>query len=111
MSVCGPPRADNAVTFQSSHTLSSVGTAVLANMKIVVLLALSALLLGEMSNWSARQVGGLVLSLGGTMAYSWFKLQAKLRPRLEAGAHTRGRGVYGVRMKGKVDPGAHAVAS
>ena len=67
--------AYNVVVFQSSKTLSSVGTAVLANMKIVVLVALSALLLGEMSSWSARQLLGMVLAFGGTMAYSYLKMQ------------------------------------
>ena len=65
--------AYNVVVFQSSHTLSSVGTALLANLKIVLLVMLSAIFLGEMSNWIARQVIGMVLTLGGTMAYSWLK--------------------------------------
>lgn len=63
----------NVVVFQSSKTLSSVGTAVLANLKIVLLLTLSAVLLGEMSAWSARQVVGVLLTFGGTMAYSYCK--------------------------------------
>ena len=65
--------AYNVVVFQSSHTLSSVGTALLANLKIVLLVMLSAIFLGEMSTWIARQVIGMVLTLGGTMAYSWLK--------------------------------------
>ena len=67
--------AYNVVVFQSSKTLSSVGTAVLANMKIVVLVALSAILLGEMSTWTARRLIGMVLAFGGTMAYSYLKMQ------------------------------------
>merc|ERR1712194_135134 len=39
----------NVVLFQSVRTLSSVGTAILGNVKIVCLLCLSSVLLGEMA--------------------------------------------------------------
>ena len=69
--------AYNAVVFQSSHTLSSVGTSVLANVKIVILFVLSALTLGEMSTWRAREYVGCVLTFGGSAVYSWLKMKAK----------------------------------
>ena len=67
--------AYNVVVFQSSHTLSSVGTSVLANVKIVLLFALSALTLGEMANWGAREYAGCILTFGGSGAYSWLRMR------------------------------------
>lgn len=71
--------AYNVVVFQSSHTLSSVGTALLANLKIVVLVALSAILLGEMSSWSSRQIFGMLVAFAGTGYFSYLKWAAKNR--------------------------------
>lgn len=69
--------AYNAVVFQSSHTLSSVGTSVLANVKIVILFILSALTLGEMASWKAREYVGCMLTFGGSAVYSYIKVKAK----------------------------------
>lgn len=69
--------AYNAVVFQSSHTLSSVGTSVLANVKIVILFVLSALTLGEMASWRVREYVGCVLTFGGSAVYSYIKVKAK----------------------------------
>eukprot|EP00966_Prymnesium_polylepis_P334691 7390065-Prymnesium_polylepis.2 len=67
----------NITVFQSSHTLSSVGTAVLANAKIVLLIFLSAIILGELGNWSFNEFLGCGLALGGTAYFSYLKLQGK----------------------------------
>ena len=70
----------NVTVFQSSKSLSAVGTALLANVKIVILFVLSALILGEMGAWRAREWIGCALSLGGTALYSrlkWLKQQQK----------------------------------
>jgi len=69
----------NITVFQSSHTLSSVGTAVLANAKIILLIFLSAIILGELSNWSLQEFIGCMLALVGTAYFSYIKLQAKLQ--------------------------------
>ena len=58
----------NVVLFQSVHTLSSVGTAILGNVKIV-LLFLSSLILGELKGWAANQFLGCFLTLGAAWAY------------------------------------------
>merc|ERR1719174_650338 len=64
----------NVVLFQSVRTLSSVGTALLGNVKIVLLLFLSSLLLGELSAWSANQHLGCFLTFGAAFAYSYIKI-------------------------------------
>jgi hypothetical protein len=63
----------NVVLFQSVRTLSSVGTAILGNVKIVCLLYLSALLLGELKAWSANQYLGCLLTFAAAAAYSYIK--------------------------------------
>jgi hypothetical protein len=52
------------------RTLSSVGTAVLGNVKIVLLLALSSLLLGEITAWSPTQLAGSGLTFAAAFSYS-----------------------------------------
>merc|ERR1719198_1058804 len=63
----------NVVLFQSVRTLSSVGTAILGNVKIVLLLFLSSLLLGELGGWSANQYLGCLLTFVSAGAYSYIK--------------------------------------
>merc|ERR1719478_968617 len=63
----------NVVLFQSVRTLSSVGTAILGNVKIVLLLFLSSFLLGEMGAWSANQCLGCFLTFVAAGAYSYIK--------------------------------------
>jgi len=71
----------NVVLFQSVGTLSSVGTAILGNVKIVLLLFLSSLILGELSGWSANQFLGCVLTFAAAGAYSYIKATApKMAP-------------------------------
>jgi len=67
----------NVTVFQSSHTLSSVGTAVLANAKIILLIFLSAVILGELASWSLQEFCGCTLALGGTAYFSYLKLKTK----------------------------------
>jgi len=66
----------NVVLFQSVGTLSSVGTAILGNVKIVLLLFLSSLILGELAGWSANQFLGCVLTFASAGAYSYIKATA-----------------------------------
>merc|ERR1712118_292971 len=63
----------NVVLFQSVRTLSSVGTAILGNVKIVCLLFLSSLLLGELAAWSANQYLGCLLTFVSAGVYSYLK--------------------------------------
>jgi len=64
------------VLFQSVGTLSSVGTAILGNVKIVMLLFLSSLILGELNGWSANQYLGCVLTFAAAGFYSYIKATA-----------------------------------
>ena len=66
----------NVVLFQSIHTLSSVGTAILGNVKIVCLLFLSSLLLGELGSWSANQYLGCLLTFVSAFVFSYLKATA-----------------------------------
>ena len=68
----------NITVFQSSHSLSSVGTAVLANAKIIILIVLSAIILGELSGWSVQEFVGCSLALAGTAYFSYLKIKPKL---------------------------------
>merc|ERR1719331_2936927 len=63
----------NVVLFQSVRTLSSVGTAILGNVKIVMLLFLSSLLLSELGGWSANQYLGCLLTFVAAGVYSYIK--------------------------------------
>lgn len=71
----------NVVMFQTIHRMGPVGSAVLGNVKIVVLLVLSSLLMGEMKQWEVRQYLGCVLTFAGAAAYSALKLK---RPAAQA---------------------------
>lgn len=66
----------NVVLFQSIHTLSSVGTAILGNVKIVCLLFLSSWILGELGSWSANQYLGCFVTFLAAFAYSYIKATA-----------------------------------
>jgi len=70
----------NVVLFQSVRTLSSVGTAILGNVKIVCLLFLSSLLLGELTKWSANQFLGCLLTFVAAAVYSYIKAMYKPAP-------------------------------
>jgi len=70
----------NVVLFQSVRTLSSVGTAILGNVKIVCLLALSSLLLGELGSWSANQYLGCFLTFAAAFSYSAVKQMQNRKP-------------------------------
>merc|ERR1719473_2637459 len=70
----------NVVLFQSVRTLSSVGTAILGNVKIVILLFLSSLLLGELGGWSANQYLGCLLTFAAAGVYSYIKAAAVKPP-------------------------------
>merc|ERR1712070_779498 len=70
----------NVVLFQAVRTLSSVGTAVLGNVKIVCLLLLSSVLLKELQSWSANQYLGCLLTFVAAGFYSYIKATAKRPP-------------------------------
>jgi len=81
----------NVVLFQSVRTLSSVGTAILGNVKIVVLLFLSSVLLGELGGWSANQYLGCLVTFVSAFAYSYIKTtQKKPLPPSPAAASDKG---------------------
>mmetsp|Transcript_10233 Transcript_10233/g.22633 ORF Transcript_10233/g.22633 Transcript_10233/m.22633 type:complete len:303 (-) Transcript_10233:227-1135(-) len=63
----------NLVLFQTIRRLGSVGSAVLGNVKIVVLLFMSRLLMGEMGHWTRRHFLGCLLTFGGAAVYSQMK--------------------------------------
>jgi len=65
----------NVVLFQALQTLSTVGTSILGNVKIVLLLFLSALFLGELRSWTAVQLFGCALTFATCSLYSQLKLQ------------------------------------
>ena len=59
----------NVVLMQSVRTFSSVGTAVLGNFRTVLLIFMSALLLGELKDWGATRYVGCVNTFVGAAAY------------------------------------------
>mmetsp|Transcript_51245 Transcript_51245/g.141846 ORF Transcript_51245/g.141846 Transcript_51245/m.141846 type:complete len:779 (-) Transcript_51245:171-2507(-) len=77
----------NVVVFQTIQRLSAVGSAVLGNVKVVVLLFLSSLLMGEMQSWDSSQLLGCALTFSGAAVYSSFKL-------LSADKNSRGSGTW-----------------
>jgi len=70
----------NVVLFPSVRTLSSVGTAILGNGKIVCLLFLSSIILGELQSWSANQYLGCFLTFASAFAYSYVKQMQNRKP-------------------------------
>ncbi len=59
----------NVVLMQSVRTISSVGTAVLGNFRTVLLVFMSAVLLGELHDWRATRYIGCVNTFIGAAAY------------------------------------------
>ena len=59
----------NVVLMQSVRTFSSVGTAVLGNVRTVVVVFLSAMLLGELQAWSVARFVGCANTFIGAAAY------------------------------------------
>merc|ERR1719408_461194 len=74
----------NVVLFQSVRTLSSVGTAIIGNVKIVMLLFLSSLLLSELGGWSANQYLGCLLTFVAAGVYSYIKAAGAKKPAAAA---------------------------
>ncbi|KAJ1619654.1 hypothetical protein T492DRAFT_1084070 [Pavlovales sp. CCMP2436] len=64
----------NVVLFQTLRTFSAVGAAVLGNAKVILLLIIAHLLLGEVSDWTPSQWGGSALTFSAAAAYVYFKL-------------------------------------
>ena len=64
----------NVTLFQALATLSTTGTSILGNVKIVLLLFLSALFLGELRSWSTSQLLGCALTFMASGYYSYLKL-------------------------------------
>ena len=63
--------AYNVTLFQALATLSTIGASILGNVKIVLLLLLSALILGELRTWSVVQLVGCTLTFVASGWYSW----------------------------------------
>ena len=59
----------NVVLMQSVRIFSSVGTAVLGNFRTVMLIFMSALVLGELSDWGATRYIGCFNTFAGAAAY------------------------------------------
>ena len=69
----------NVALFQALRSLSAVGTAVLGNVKIVLLVLTTAVMLGELLSWSAAQLVGAALALGASACYSWIRVTANIK--------------------------------
>lgn len=83
----------NAVTYNAVHALvikrtSAVTTTVIGEVKIVALLILSSLLLGEGKDLTAKMLVGFVMAMTGFIMYSHVKL-AKMRAAALAGGLPR----------------------
>ncbi|KAG8465129.1 hypothetical protein KFE25_012492 [Diacronema lutheri] len=63
----------NMIVYHTLRLFSSVGAAVVGNAKVVVLILVAHLVLGEVSNWSRMQVFGSALTLGSAFAYAYLK--------------------------------------
>lgn len=75
----------NALSYNVVHYLmiqmtSAVTTTVLGEVKIIGLLVLSVLLLGESSIFTTRMTAGVVLALAGFCLYSHCKMSMQRRP-------------------------------
>jgi len=70
----------NVILFQTIKRLSPAGSAVLGNVKVVVLLIMSSVLMGEMTNWTLRQYMGCVVTFVAAAVYSALKLLGQ-RPK------------------------------
>ena len=68
--------AYNVVLFQALRTLSSVGTAVLGNIKIVLLVLITAVVMGELSLWTLWQKLGCLLTFTASGYYSYLRNRA-----------------------------------
>ena len=67
----------NVVFFQCLQTISSVGTSIMGNVKIVLLIMLSAMLLGELAAWPLSQFAGCAITFAGTFWYSYLRQTAQ----------------------------------
>ena len=63
----------NVVLFQALSSLSVIGTSMLGNVKIVLLLVLSAIYLGELHTWSMTQLAGCVVTFVASGVYTYLK--------------------------------------
>jgi len=66
--------AYNIVLFQTLRCFAAVGAAVLGNAKVIVLLFVAHLLLGEASDWTTLQLVGSALTFSAASAYAYFKV-------------------------------------
>mmetsp|Transcript_23485 Transcript_23485/g.65779 ORF Transcript_23485/g.65779 Transcript_23485/m.65779 type:complete len:313 (-) Transcript_23485:112-1050(-) len=73
---CAMAALYNVVVFQTIRGLSSVGSAVLGNVKVAAILSVSTVWMGEMRVWLFRQHLGCALTFGGAALYSALKLRS-----------------------------------
>ena len=69
----------NVAFFQCLQTISAAGTAAMGNVKVVFILVLSAIFLGELSTWPFSQYLGCVMTFGSTYWYSILRQRAAKR--------------------------------
>lgn len=72
--------AYNIVLFQTLRCFSAVGAAVLGNAKVIVLLIVAHVLLGEVSDWTASQIVGSALTFAAAGAFAYFKMYPSNQP-------------------------------
>jgi len=81
--------AYNVVLMQSVRSISSVGTAVLGNLRTVLLIFMSALLLGELADWSISRWVGCINTFIGAAAYGLHPKLCKTAVSREISLSTR----------------------
>ena len=69
--------AYNVVFFQCLQTISSVGTSIMGNVKILLLVLLSAVTLGELATWPPSQFAGCAITFAATFWYSYLRQTAR----------------------------------
>lgn len=70
----------NVVLFQTLRCFSAVGAAVLGNAKVILLLLIAHLTLGELRDWSTNQIIGSFLTFASAAAYTYFKVFPSTKP-------------------------------
>jgi drug/metabolite transporter (DMT)-like permease len=70
----------NIVLFQTLRLFSAVGAAVLGNAKVIVLLFIAHLVLGELTDWTTNQVIGSVFTFAAAFAYAYVRMFPSTQP-------------------------------
>ncbi|KAG8464669.1 hypothetical protein KFE25_010037 [Diacronema lutheri] len=78
----------NVIVYHTLRLFSSVGAAVVGNAKVIVVIFLAHLVLGEVSAWSRVQAFGSALTLGSAFAYAYLKMFPLGAPAGDAAARS-----------------------